>query len=207
MQKRRFLILYSVILMKRDKPVITGEEKIVFKGKIFEIAHTPMKIGKKEVIFETARRAPGVRMLIVKGNKILIIKEYRPELKQYDYRLPGGKVFDRLEQYDAARKNKRDMIAEGKKAVMREAEEEIGIIPLKMKHLHTTAPNATVDWQLYYFLIDKFNVNKKQKLEHGEDITPLWKTKQKIKKMCLKNEIKEERSAYILLRFIENEFQ
>lgn len=193
--------------MKRDKPIIADKEKIVFKGRIFEIVHTPMKIGKKQVTFETARRAPGVRMLIIKEDKILLIKEYRPEFKGYDYRLPGGKVFDRLEQYDAARKNNKDMIAEGKKAVMREAEEEVGITPLKIKHIHTTAPNATVDWQLYYFLIKNFKVNKKQKLEHGEDITPLLKSMQEVKTMCLKNEIKEERSGYILLRFIENEFQ
>jgi len=31
--------------------------------------------------------------------KILLSREYRSELDRYDYRLPGGKVFDTLAEY------------------------------------------------------------------------------------------------------------
>ena len=58
-----------------------------------------MKLGDKKMTFEKARRAPGVRLLIIKKNKILITKEYRDEIGEFDYRLPGGKVFDKLEEY------------------------------------------------------------------------------------------------------------
>ncbi len=44
-------------------------------------------------MFETAVRSPGVRLIIVKDNQMLITKEFRGELDDYDYRLPGGKVF------------------------------------------------------------------------------------------------------------------
>jgi DNA-binding NarL/FixJ family response regulator len=52
-------------------------------------------------MFEFARRAPGVRMIISAqdgSGKILLTREYRPSLERYDYRLPGGKVFDSLQE-------------------------------------------------------------------------------------------------------------
>jgi len=58
-----------------------------------------MKGGDKEVVFETARRAPGVRLIIVRDGQMLITREFRNELDDYDYRLPGGKVFDTLDEY------------------------------------------------------------------------------------------------------------
>lgn len=58
-----------------------------------------MKLGDKKTLFEKARRAPGVRLIIVKEDKILLTREYRDEIKSFDYRLPGGKVFDKLSDY------------------------------------------------------------------------------------------------------------
>jgi 8-oxo-dGTP pyrophosphatase MutT (NUDIX family) len=46
-----------------------------------------------------------VRLIITDGDKILLTKEFRRELNQEDYRLPGGKVFDTLKEYNAYRQN------------------------------------------------------------------------------------------------------
>ena len=77
-----------------------GPEEVVYKGKIFEVVKQPMKAGEKKMVFESARRSPGTRLLIVKNNQMLITKEFRSELDDFDYRLPGGKVFDTLDEYD-----------------------------------------------------------------------------------------------------------
>jgi 8-oxo-dGTP pyrophosphatase MutT (NUDIX family) len=64
-----------------------------------------VKICDQELVFEIARRSPGVRLIICDKDKILLSKEFRKELKGYDYRLPGGKVFDTLKEYNKNKKN------------------------------------------------------------------------------------------------------
>ncbi len=85
-----------------DVPKVARGERIVYSGKIFEIVRQPMKIGAKVVDFEIARRSPGVRMLVVRDGRILLVKEFRTEHDGFDYRLPGGKVFDSLRDYKRA---------------------------------------------------------------------------------------------------------
>ena len=77
------------------------KETSLFRGKIIEVVEKDIE-GRK---FEIARRSPGVRIIIRDGNKILITKEYRYEHNSYDYRLPGGKVFDTLEEFNSKIKN------------------------------------------------------------------------------------------------------
>ena len=48
---------------------------------------------------EIVRRPPGVRLLIVKEGNVLLTKEYRHEADGYDFRLPGGKVFESLRDF------------------------------------------------------------------------------------------------------------
>ncbi len=80
-----------------------GPEKVVYKGRILEIVEQPMRLGDKKMTFEMARRAPGVRLIIADTSrqKILLTKEYRYEFEDYDYRLPGGKVVDTLEEFNS----------------------------------------------------------------------------------------------------------
>jgi len=57
-----------------DVPKVVGDEIIVYSGRVFEIVRQPMKIGAKVVDFEIARRSPGVRLLVVRDGKILLVK-------------------------------------------------------------------------------------------------------------------------------------
>ncbi len=178
-----------------------GAEKIVFKGKIFELVHIPMSNDKKTIIFERARRSPGTRLLITKNNKILLIKEFRYELDTIDFRLPGGKVFDSLEEYNQAKKENKEISVEALKAAKRECEEETGIEPQEIKLLEIAKCGATIEWDLYYFLITKFK-EKKQKLGFGEEIELEWKTIEEIKDLCINNKIAETQSVGVLLKYI-----
>ena len=82
-------------------------DEIVYRGKLFQVINrtkenTFLVDGKeitKNLTFELVRRPPGVRALIVQGDKLMLNREYRYELDDWDYRLPGGKVFDKLEQF------------------------------------------------------------------------------------------------------------
>ena len=76
-------------------------EKIVFQGKMIEVVHeTIIAPNGKEITLERGRRAPGVRLIIkTPDGKFLISKEERLKTGT-DYRLPGGRVFDSLVEYN-----------------------------------------------------------------------------------------------------------
>lgn len=175
-------------------------QKVVYKGKIFEVVHEDH--GTKT--FEIARRSPGVRALIVSENKILLSREYRTETKNYDYRLPGGKVFDTLAEYSAC--DKTQMLKYAKAAVVKEVAEEVGLTVKNPKLIKVSHAGATIEWNLYYFLISNFSKRKGgQALEEGEDITSAWYSLNEVKEMCLSGQIQEDRSVAVLLTYILGE--
>jgi 8-oxo-dGTP pyrophosphatase MutT (NUDIX family) len=130
----------------------------VIGGKIFEIVKQPFRVGNKKIVFETARRSPGARIIIVKNGKILLTKEFRTEHKKYDYRLPGGKIFNTLEEYRKLLKNNDNILPFAIKAAKKECLEEAGIIANKIKYFQTAKAGATVEWDLFYFIVDNFNI-------------------------------------------------
>jgi len=192
--------VYRVIMNKLEK---FGEEKISYEGKIFEVISQQMKSGDKIINFELARRSPGIRLIVIKENQILLTKEYRVELGEFDYRLPGGKVFDSLSDFKEAKKKNKDMIKLAKIAAKKECLEEVGLKVKNIKHFKTSRAGATVEWDLYYFIVDKFEESEDgQNLEIGEIIHPEWKTIEEIKKLILENKIKEDRTVGVLSRYI-----
>ena len=177
-----------------------GPEEIVYKGKIFEVVKQPMKTGDKEIVFEIARRAPGTRLIIIKDNKILITKEFRNEINGYDYRLPGGKVFDTLDEYE--KHLEEDIMPHAIEAAKKECREETGLIARNIKHFTTTHAGATVVWDLFYFIIDDFEeISTGQTLETGEDIDFDWYTFDGVKELCKNGNISEDRTLGVLFKF------
>lgn len=176
------------------------KEKIVFQWKIVEVVHQLVKIEDQELVFEIARRSPGVRLIICDKNKILLTKEYRTELKWYDYRLPGGKVFDTLTEYN---KNKKNIKKYALVAAKRECEEEVWLIPQNPKLYHISQAWATVEWDLYYYVVTKTIPHVKwQQLEVGEYIDVEWKTKKEILSLIKKWDMHEDRSVGVLMRYL-----
>lgn len=176
------------------------KEKIVFQWKIVEVVHQLVKIDWQELVFEVAKRSPGVRLIICNKDKILLTKEYRKELKGYDYRLPGGKVFDTLAEYN---KNKKNIKKYALIAAKRECEEEVGLIPQTLKLYYISTAGATVEWDLHYFIVTKFKQHSKwQQLEQGEYIDVEWKTKKEILSLIKKWEMHEDRSVGVLMRYL-----
>ncbi len=176
------------------------KEKIIFQWKIIEVVHQLVKLDWQELVFEIARRSPGVRLIVCDKNKILLTKEYRKELKVRDYRLPGGKVFDTLSEYN---KHKKDIKKYARIAAKRECEEEVWLTPQDAKLYYVSTAWATVERDLYYFIVTKFISHVKwQQLEVGEYIDVEWKTKKEILALIKKWDMHEDRSVGVLLRYL-----
>lgn len=190
--------------MIKSKPKIELEQ-IVYQGKIIEVVQQKIKFGDEEKIFEFARRSPGVRLIIATpDNKLLLTKEYRSELDDYDYRLPGGKVFDTFAEYNEFLISGKDIAEAAKQAAVKEGLEEVGI---EIEHLNLFSISklgATMVWDLFYFSVVKYKEHARgQRLEHGEEIEVLKVGLNEAKEMCLDGKVREERSAAILLRFLK----
>ncbi len=187
------------------------EEKIiVYNSDLFQLVSTVVYSDKdrKIKIFEKAHRPPGVRMLFRKEDKILMTREFRNELKDWDYRLPGGKVFDEFASYSKYLNNEVELSKKIKEAVVLESKQEVGLITYvdKMKMLYKSVAGASVIWDLYYFEICEFQISGSgQELEEGERIdAPIWLTFEEVKQMCLSGKVNEDRSVAVLLRYILN---
>ncbi len=178
-------------------------ENITYKGKIVEVVEFEVTQGGKNLVFEKARRSPGVRLIIVNGNRILLSREERHEFGGFDYRLPGGKVFDSLEEFHAGLVENPDLTEAAKKAAIKEAREEVGLEVKDAVFFHKSICGTTVEWDLFYFVATEFTETK-QHLEDGEDITSEFIDQEKLKQMCLDGSINEERSALVLLRYLSS---
>lgn len=179
-------------------------EEVFAKGKIFELVHETQPDGR---VFEIARRAPGVRLIIFdeKKQKLLITKEFRKELNGYDYRLPGGKVFDTLEEFEKFRQTGGNLENAAQAKAKAEGREEAGVGVNFLRSVGVSRLGATVEWDLYVFEATEWFLHKNgQALENGEDIDASgWYSLSEVRKMILDGTMQEERIAMILLRWIE----
>jgi len=177
-------------------------EKVVYSGKIFSVVQQQVDLWWKIKTFEQARRAPGTRLIIVNGDwYILLSKEYRKELDTYDFRLPGGKVFDTLEEYENFLSTNQDIQAAAAQWAQKEAAEEVGVQTEKMEFFAKSVSGATIVWDLYYFVVREYR-QVDQNLEDGEDISFAFYDRDSVKKMCLDWTIQEDRSAMMLMKFL-----
>ena len=178
-------------------------EEIAFSGKLFEIVHTTQPDGR---VFELARRAPGVRLIIVNRDekKVLLTKEFRSELHAWDYRLPGGKVFDSLTEYEAHRGSGEDITVAAERKAKGEGAEEAGVDIGVLKLYKKSTLGATVEWDLYVFEVTEWQPHADgQQLEHGEQIeADNWVTFDEAKQMIATGQMQEERIALILFQWL-----
>lgn len=182
---------------------------VVFRGRIFEIVHFE---GKPGVTFEAAVRAPGTRLLIETekdGIKALLMnREIRREAKGYDFRLPGGKVFDSLAQLDAHRTSGDPIEPIAEHAARKEGHEEAGIDGGEYELIQISTAGATVDWDLYYYRVTGAEMGQQNldDLEQG-DIDVVILSAHEIFEKLSAGEIMEGRSAAVLWKWLQsNEF-
>ena len=188
------------IIFMTNKLNLNPKFEVAYKGKIFEIVKWE---GKPGVMFEAAVRAPGVRLVIEcekDGQKALLMtKEIRREAGGWDYRLPGGKVFDSLDELDIFRDQDLDISEKALEAAKREGREEAGVLSGTYTSIGVSRVGATVDWDLHYFLVTDVEVGD-QELEEAEqgDIETVYLSAKEVFEKLVSREVKEGRSADVL---------
>lgn len=178
-----------------------NKDSVVFAGKIGEVVHSVQPDGR---VFEKFCRPPGTRLIIISPEgKVLITKEFRQETNNFDLRLPGGKVCDTLEEYNKLRESSSDIEEAAEAGAVKEAREEAGIIVKSLEFITKATAGATVEWDLYYFLIKDYeNHTDGQALEEGENITVTWMSVDEIKQAIGLGQMQEWRSVGVLLGMI-----
>jgi ADP-ribose pyrophosphatase len=180
--------------------------KKVFSGKLFEIEQLTQPDGR---VFEIARRAPGVRLIIPnrQDKTLLLTKEFRKELNAWDYRLPGGKVFDSLAEYQAFRESGSDILKAAQAKAKAEAREEAGLVVNDLKLFRKSTLGATVEWDLFVFEVTKWEAAKSgQALEEGEQIeADNWFAFSDVEQMIYDGHVQEDRVALILLQWLKGQ--
>lgn len=180
------------------------DEKIFAKGIIFEIVQLPQPDGR---VFEVARRAPGVRMIVADRHKrqIMLTREHRREINDWDFRLPGGKVFDTLDELEAFRRTGQDMLGAATEKAKSETAEEAGIQIDDLKLFKKSTLGTTVEWDLYVFEATKWKPHTQgQDLGAGEHVDVGWYSFAEAEKMILAGQMQEERVALILLQWLKS---
>lgn len=194
---------------KINKLEMKPKFEVVYRGHMFEIVNWE---GKPGVKFEAAVRAPGVRLLIETEkdgkNALLMTKEIRREAGGYDTRLPGGKVFDSLDELDKFRESGDDIDPVALEAAKKEGKEEAGISGGEYSKIGTSKAGASVEWDLHYYRVKNAEIGA-QELEDSEngDIETITLSAREIFEKLVNKEIKEGRSADILWSWLaENGF-
>ena len=126
--------------------------KILFKWKIIEVIEKEVD-GRK---FEIARRSPWVRLIITDWKRVLLTKEFRHEHNGYDYRLPGGKVFDTLADFNKKIENNENIDDYAKTAAINECLQETWLIVKSIEPIIISRAWSTIERDLHYFLIKDF---------------------------------------------------
>lgn len=179
--------------------------QVLSRNKTFAIAYEGKKF-ETVLNYEYVKRPPGVRAIIIRDDHILLNKEYRYELNGWDYRLPGGKVFDSQEEYKTV-EDKEIIFKYVEKKLTEELCEEAEIKIKNYKFLEISNCGFTVDWDLYYYLVYDFeelpgfyaNDIKKNDFEY---IQHRWVDLKTAFNYCLDKKISEERSSNVLIRYL-----
>jgi|ERR1035437_295485 8-oxo-dGTP pyrophosphatase MutT (NUDIX family) len=180
------------------------KEEIIFQGKMIEIVHETFSSNGKEIILESGRRAPGVRLIIeTPDGELLISKEERFRIG-LDYRLPGGKVFNSLAEYNNFLLNSKDtkeILEKVREAAVNEGMEEVGIKPLEMELIYVSKCGGSFEWDLYYFVVKKYE-EVGQSLEEHEKIEVVKVSHDELKKLALSEKMNEDRSIAVILKYL-----
>lgn len=160
--------------------------------------------------FQYVERSPGVRSLVTDGTSILMTREWREETNRWDYRLPGGKLYDTAAEYQkflALRPTKEQMVEKAEVAAKKELQEETG---LKLDHErfsmeHISVCGSIIKWDLYYFvarLATKPALTTQTETDEGEKTLNLWLTYEEVEKLCFSGDVSEDRTVAFLLKYL-----
>lgn len=193
-----------------------GNYQTAFISRLFTITvHDVLFSDGKIKSFEFACRSPGVRTLLTDGDSVLMTKEWREESNRWDFRLPGGKMFDTIEEYNqfmSKLPSEKELLEVAQKAAQKEVSEECNIkISLdNFKQVHISKCGGTVEWDLHYFIakMDEIpTISSNVISEESESIQTYPLSFKKVKQLCLDGSVSEDRTVGFLLKFLEKRYE
>lgn len=161
--------------------------RLVYQGKILNLRvdHVVMPNGRaavREVIEHSG--ACGI-ICIDKGDRILMVKQYRYPLVQYLLELPAGKIEGGETPWQCA---------------ARELCEETGYAPVSLKPFATIYPAAAyLTEAVYLFLCEGFTQGR-QNLDEDENLSVEWVLFDDAVKMVLAGEICDSKTQIAILK-------
>lgn len=135
---------------------IPAEAKKVFSGITYDVFHWQQQLYDGSfTTFEMLRRPDTVRVVAIKDDKLVILKQQQPNRPVF-YDVPGG-LHDQAEETEL-------------QAAQRELREEAGLEFANWRLLAVTQPNARIDWLIYTFLATECSRQLTPRPEAGERI-------------------------------------
>lgn len=190
--------------------------RIAFTSRLFTITTHDVLFSNGVIkSFEFACRSPGVRTLLTDGESILMTKEWREESNCWDFRLPGGKMFDTIEEYyqfKSKKPSEEDFDEIARTAAQKEVLEECGIkiSSENLKKIHVSKCGGTVEWDLHYLIgqLEKKSITSNQVVSKEDEIIQSYPLSFKeVKKLCLDGAVSEDRTVGFLLKFLEKSYE
>jgi ADP-ribose pyrophosphatase len=187
-----------------DRIDVLGD-KVLYSGRLIDVASRTLRVEKHgkvtEYSIEVARRPPGVRLIVSRDSKYLLLKEFRSELARWDYRLAGGKVFESQADHLAFKSSGKDIEEKLTNAAFLEGKEELGISIEVATLLRKSSAGATIDWDLYFFRVDSFvALESGPQPESTELLTVEWHDPSSILRLIEDGNFSEDRSIGVLLQ-------
>ena len=178
--------------------VPAGDERVRFRGDRVAVVERPMAGADGVERVECARRAPGVRHLVVGDDGLLLVPDGPQGPGEPTWRLPGGPAFDSYPGYAAVRHGDADEGAAVDDAAGRVLRVRVGLEPVEPERLAVLAAGPGVEFDLYYYLVERHRPAPRD----GDPSDATWAALDDARAAALDGRLSEPRSALAVLQWL-----
>ncbi len=178
---------------KISKTMIPEYAKCVFRGITYDVYQWEQEqFDGTYKTFETLKRKPGVQIITIIDNKILLLREEQPHKGKF-ISVPGGCAdFDDEMPLDVA---KRELI------------EETGIEAKEFILWHKQEFGARIEWNSYYYIAKGCSKVCKPKLDCGEKIEEYLVTFEEFVNETQQDDFRNKYLQILIMKMLNNPFE
>ena len=161
------------------------EEETVYSGRIFDLKVHKIRLGSGRVIRREFVEHPGaVAIIAVKGDRILLIKQYRHPVRGWIIEIPAGTLEEGESSEQCAR---------------RELEEETGYRARKLKEVFKAYVAPGYSSELIHFFLAEELEEGVSKPEEDEITQVIWLDTRSVLEMISKGEVRDLKTISAVL--------